>query len=129
MVRHLPAGLEPPGATRLHQDDAAAFDAGQERIDIVSCLGAASIGGSLAGTIDLMRRRVLPAGLLLVGEVFWQAVPAEGEDLVGSPGDFGTLGETVRRCESAGDEVVAMVIADHGDWDRHQASQWLATEL
>lgn len=112
---------------RFEHGDAATFDPGPVPFDIVSCIGATWIGGGLLGTLELMRRRVVPDGLLLVGEPFWRQHPADG-DLLGGPDDFADLVGTVRRCESTGDEVVEMVLADPSDWDRLEASQWFTAE-
>jgi len=117
------------GLVEFHEGDAATFDCGPETFDLVSCLGATWVGGGLMGTLDLMRRRLASGGLLLVGEPFWNQVPEEGEDdLMGGPGDLSSLSGTVKRCEAAGCELVEMVIADTDDWDRYQASQWLAVD-
>jgi SAM-dependent methyltransferase len=113
----------------FHQADAAHYDAGAEPFDLVSCLGATWIGGGLVGTLALMRRRVSSGGLLLVGEPFWKTEPEDGhEDLLGQQGDFASLSDTVGRCESVGCELVEMVMSDEEDWDRYQASQWMAVD-
>ncbi len=113
----------------FHQADAAGYDAGAEPFEIVSCLGATWIRGGLIGTLALMQRWASPAGLLVVGEPFWKTTPEDGEeDLLGPSGDFASLSETVARCESVGCELVEMVISDDDEWDRYQASQWMAVD-
>ena len=95
--------------------------------NIVSCIGATWIGGGLSGTLSLMKRNLVNAsGTLLVGEAFWlEPPPAEAEiELSGSRGMFASLDGTLDRFESAGLELVEMLIASHDDWDRYEASQW-----
>ena len=95
----------------------------------MSCVGATWIGGGLEGTLELMCRWATSAGLLIVGEPFWQEKPDENdEDLLGRPEAFSSLSDTVDRCEAVGCELVEMVVADHDDWDRYQASQWSAVD-
>ena len=96
-------------------------------LDLVSCIGATWIGGGLAGTLDLMRRWVRPGGWLLVGEVFWaQEPPPDVRRLHEGTQTFADLAGTLDCIEAAGLELVDMVLANTDDWDRYQASQWLA---
>jgi SAM-dependent methyltransferase len=107
--------------------DAAAFELGASSpYDVVSCVGATWIGGGLTGTIDLMRPAVATHGLLLVGEPYWvDPPPAEAYEAMSmTPDDFASLEGTLDRFESAGVELVEMVLADGGSWDRYAASQW-----
>jgi SAM-dependent methyltransferase len=108
----------------FREGDAAQPDLRERRFEIVSCIGATWIGGGLTGTIQLMNRFLHPDGLLLIGEPFWNDVPAGEPDLLGDPEDFATLAGTASRFEETGTELVEMVLADHDDWDRYQASQW-----
>ena len=55
-------------AVQFLQADAGAFDPGERRFGIVSCIGATWIGGGLVGTIELMKRMSTSDALLLVGE-------------------------------------------------------------
>lgn len=109
----------------LVQGDAAHYQANQ-RFDVVSCIGATWIGNGLVGTLDLMKRALVPGGLLLVGEPYWidppssEAIAALG---VGEE-DYTSLIGTLDRFESAGCELVEMVLADGDTWDRYVAAQW-----
>jgi SAM-dependent methyltransferase len=67
--------LEVDGRITLHHGDAADPEEVGDGFDIVSCIGATWVGGGLAGTLDLMRRRARPGAWLLVGEVFWAEEP------------------------------------------------------
>ena len=95
--------------------------------DIVSCIGATWIGGGLVGTLDLMRPRLASGGLVLVGEPYW--VDALPPDLsvsgVEHASEYASLTGTLDRIESAGFELVEMVLASSDDWDRYVAAQWM----
>jgi SAM-dependent methyltransferase len=119
--------LEVDGRITLHHGDAADPEEVGDGFDIVSCIGATWVGGGLAGTLDLMRRRARPGAWLLVGEVFWaEEPPAQVRTGQETEQTFCDLGGTLDRIESARLELVEMVLASADDWDRYQARQWLA---
>lgn len=94
--------------------------------DFVSCIGATWIGGGLAGTLALMAGLVRPGGWLLVGEPYWAEVPPPHvRENFEIDQDFADLGGTLERFETAGVELVEMVLSSLDDWDRYAASQWL----
>ncbi|SEG78157.1 Methyltransferase domain-containing protein [Nonomuraea solani] len=108
--------------------DASAYVSG-EPVDVASCVGATWIGGSVAGTLDLLGRSLRPGGTALVGEPFWRLDPpdqatVEGchmsakDELRSLPGLLESFGEL-------GWDVVEMVLADQDSWDRYAAAQWL----
>jgi hypothetical protein len=111
----------------FNEGDAA--DPGQitPGFDIVTCIGATWIGGGLAGTLDLMRTWVKPGGWILVGEVYWAEEPPapvrQGQETMQT---FADLAGTLDRIDAGGLELVEMVLASSDDWDRYQASQWMA---
>lgn len=112
------------------EDDASQYAMEAHTFDIVSCIGATWIGSGLVGTLKLMQPALKPSGLLLVGEPYWIAPPPKeayvqigvGED------DFTSLIGTLDRIESAGMELVEMVLADQGSWDRYVAAQWFTID-
>lgn len=111
------------------QGDAAEYRADPAHsFDVVSCLGATWIGGGLVGTLRLMEQAVKPDGLMLVGEPYWITPPPAAALTALNMGadDFTSLIGTLDRIESAGWELVEMVLADGDSWDRYAASQWLA---
>lgn len=108
-----------------------AGDAGQAKVeaaawDVVSCIGATWIGGGLCGTLELMRPGVRPGGLVLVGEPYWtEPPPPPALAALGcGPDDFASLAGTLDRLEAARMQLVEMVLADGGSWDRYEAAQW-----
>ena len=111
----------------FHQGDAADASELGDGFDLVSCMGATWIGGGMAGTLDLMRRRARPGAWLLVGEVFWAEEPPPQVRRSQEAGQtFCDLAGTLDLVEAGGLELVEMVLASADDWDRYQARQWLA---
>ncbi|MDP9091916.1 MAG: methyltransferase domain-containing protein [Actinomycetota bacterium] len=94
--------------------------------DVVSCIGATSIGGGLAGTVELMRPMLKPDGLMLIGEPFWRNEPTVAAlDALGVAGEqFVSLAGTLDRFEACGMSLVELVAADADSWDRYIAGQW-----
>ncbi len=110
------------------EGDAGKYVAEPASFDVVSCIGATWIGQGLVGTIELMQPALKPGGMLLVGEPFWnEEPPEEAVKAIGvSRDDFASLVGTLDRFESAGVELVEMVLANHDDWDRYEAMRWSA---
>ncbi len=110
------------------EGDAGKYPRPTREWDVVSCIGATWIGGGLAGTLALMKPALKPGGLILVGEPYWnETPPAEAYAAEGvGPDDFISLEGTLDRFESAGMDLVEMVLADHRGWDRYEAPQWMA---
>ncbi|MGH3164461.1 MAG: SAM-dependent methyltransferase [Trebonia sp.] len=102
----------------------------QEPVGVAACVGATWIGGGVEGTVDLLRRRLVPGGIMLIGEPYWLKEPPDQETIekchsrskdewkVGLSG----LLESFREM---GLDVVQMVLADGDSWDRYVAAQWL----
>jgi SAM-dependent methyltransferase len=111
---------------RFVESDAATYQDEPASYDIVSCIGATWIGGGLLGTLDIMRRSLRPRGLALVGECYWATPPPAGayEALRVDEDAFTSLAGTAERFETAGFELLEMVMANHDTWDRYVASQW-----
>jgi SAM-dependent methyltransferase len=106
--------------------DAAAYEDTPESYDVVSCIGATWIGGGLEGTLSLMRRWLRPNGIVLVGECYWTSPPPPEActALQIDQDSFTSLIGTADRAETAGFELLEMVLANPDSWDRYVASQW-----
>lgn len=106
--------------------DAGTYQVEPATYDVVSCIGATWIGDGLVGTIALMRPALRPDGLLLVGEPYWLEDPPDraAASIGVEPDEFTSLVGTLDRFESAGVELVEMVLADQDSWDRYASSQW-----
>jgi SAM-dependent methyltransferase len=112
------------------EGDAGKYVAEAQGFDVVSCIGATWIGNGLVGTLKLMLPALKPGGLMLVGEPYWSAPPPEAAYTAMQIGkdEFTSLLGTLDRIESAGLELVEMVLADGNSWDRYSASQWWAMD-
>lgn len=110
--------------------DAADYPEDHHQFDIVSCIGATWIGGGLAGTLELMKPALKDGNsLILVGEPYWIDPPPDEAYAAVVGGDrevFTDLSGTLARIESAGLELIEMVLATHEGWDRYEAMQWKA---
>lgn len=121
-------------AAELNVEDRVTFverDAGQyapeaNNFDIVSCIGATWIGNGLVGTIQLLRKALRDGGLMLIGEPYWIDTPPDEALQAWGMGkdDYTSLVGTLDRFESAGMELVEMVLASPDSWDRYEAAQW-----
>jgi SAM-dependent methyltransferase len=111
---------------RFEHADASGFEFTAETYDVVSCIGATWIGDGLPGTVDLLRPALRADGLMLIGEPYWTTQPPpEAYAALGHGRDeFTSLPGTLDRIESAGMELVEMVLADGDSWDRYVAAQW-----
>ncbi len=110
--------------------DAGKYPQATHDFDIVSCIGATWIGNGLLGTLELMKPALKPGGLLLVGEPYWNESPSElaCQALGFSKDDYTSLDGMLTRFESAGLQLVEMVLANHDGWDRYEAPQWMAID-
>jgi len=113
---------------RFIHGDAAGFVA-DEKVGVAACVGATWIGGGVSGTIELLAQSLRPGGIILIGEPYWRQLPPT-EDVVrgclaGSISDFLLLPELLASFGHLGYDVVEMVLADQGSWDRYEAAKWL----
>ena len=108
--------------------DASGYVAGQP-VGIASCVGATWIGGGVAGTVALLRRSLAPGGMMLIGEPYWRREPPDQATVEGchatSQDEWLPLPELIESFGGLGCDVVEMVLADSGSWDRYTAAQWL----
>ncbi len=108
--------------------DAAGYVA-DEKAGVAACVGATWIGGGVGGTIELLAGSLRTGGIILIGEPYWRQLPPT-EDvargcLAGSISDFLLLSELLASFGDLGYDVVEMVLADQGSWDRYEAAKWL----
>lgn len=108
--------------------DASGF-VSDEKVNVAACVGAAWIGGGVAGTIELLARSLCPGGIILIGEPFWRQLPPTEEAakacLANSISDFLMLPELLASFGRLGYDVVEMMLANQDDWDRYEAAKWL----
>ena len=113
---------------RFIHADAAGYVA-DGKVSVAACVGAAWIGGGVAGTIELLARSLRPGGIILIGEPYWRQLPPTEEVakgcLANSITDFLLLPELLASFGRLGYDVVEMVLADQDGWDRYEAAKWL----
>ncbi|MEH0845837.1 methyltransferase domain-containing protein [Micromonospora sp. CPCC 205711] len=113
---------------RFVHGDAAAY-VPDEPVDVAACVGATWIGGGVPGTIDILERGLRPGGMLLIGEPYWRQDPPDEETVrachAEAKDDFHDLPGLVRLFQDCGWDLVEMVLADQGSWDRYAAAHWL----
>jgi SAM-dependent methyltransferase len=109
--------------------DASGFVADQP-VDVAACIGATWIGSGVAGTVELLRRSLVPGGMMLIGEPYWRLDPPDQATVeachASSRDDFRPLPELVEHFGELGCDVVEMVLANQDSWDRYHAAQWLS---
>ncbi|MEV0037836.1 SAM-dependent methyltransferase [Streptomyces sp. NPDC056909] len=108
--------------------DASGYVA-DDPVGIAACVGATWIGSGVAGTVELLRRSLIPGGMMLIGEPYWRREPQDQATVEGChmarEDDLLPLPELLERFGALGCDVVEMVLADQDSWDRYVAAQWL----
>ncbi|MBN1770847.1 MAG: class I SAM-dependent methyltransferase [Deltaproteobacteria bacterium] len=124
------AGLGVADRVTILHGDASAYRAEAGAFDVVSCIGVTWIGNGLTGTLELMLPALTEDGLVLVGEPYWtEPPPREAYAAIGlEVDDHASLAGTCERCESAGLELVEMVLASQDSWDLYAAGRWWAMD-
>ena len=129
-ARQRAADLDVAHRITFVEANASTYPIEHNAFDIVSCIGATWIGEGLTGTLQMMCDGLRGRdSLLLVGEPYWidEPPPEAIEWIVGGDQQaYTTLAGTLDRIESAGFELVEMVLADHHGWDRYEARKWMA---
>ncbi|MFC0004899.1 SAM-dependent methyltransferase [Micromonospora siamensis] len=113
---------------RFVHGDAAAF-VPEGPVDVAACIGATWIGGGVPGTLEILARALRPGGMALVGEPYWRLDPPDEETVrdchATARDDFHDLAGLVTLFGDLGWDLVEMVLADQGSWDRYAAAHWL----
>lgn len=111
----------------VHAD--ASAHVAEDPVGIAACVGATWIGSGVAGTVELLRRSLLPGGMMLIGEPYWRREPQNRATVEGChlarKDDLLPLPELIEQFGALGCDVVEMVLADQDSWDRYAAAQWL----
>jgi SAM-dependent methyltransferase len=111
------------------QADGIEYLQGTHAYDTVSCIGGSWIGGSLAGTIHLVRGALEDEqrGLLLAGDLFWAVEPNQraAEAMGIKLDDALTLPAIYDLLDEAGIALLYMVLSDVEGWDRYQTHHWV----
>ena len=109
----------------LIEADAAEFDVGEERYDVVMCLGASFIWDGLEPELAVLRPAVRGRGAVVVGEPYWNRWPLpDGVD----DGGYVPLADTISRFTAAGLPVETLIASSLDDWDRYESLHWRALQ-
>jgi SAM-dependent methyltransferase len=119
-----------PGAIELHEQDAAAFDAGAGAFDVALCIAATHARGGLEPTLDAFARWVRPGGRIAIGEGYWQRPPDPAYlEAIGSTADEMTDLETLRAAfPRHGLRVLAATPATPDEWRDYETMYLAAME-
>ena len=108
--------------------DAAGYIS-DKKVGVAACVGATWIGGGVSDTIDLLAQSLHNEGIILIGEPYWRQLPPTEDVAKGclahSTSDFLMLPQLLASFGHLGYDVVEMVLADQGGWDRYEAAKWL----
>jgi SAM-dependent methyltransferase len=94
------------------------------------CIGATWVWNGYAGTIEALKKAVIPGGLIAIGEPFKTKEPPP-EHAASGPGFVPGL------VTHAGNVAIALehgltplysIVSNTDDWDRYEGLQWLAAE-
>src|SRR6478672_4865536 len=109
----------------LIEADAAEFNVGEERYDVVMCLGASFIWDGLDPELAVLRPAVRGRGAVVVGEPYWNRWPLpDGVD----DGGYVPLADTISRFTAAGLPVETLIASSLDDWDRYESLHWRALQ-
>jgi SAM-dependent methyltransferase len=111
----------------LHERDGSTYVPDGD-YDLVLCVGSTHVFGGFAETLAAGGRHVNPAGVLLVGECFWE-VPPTPECLTAldvAADEYTDLAGLVNAAERAGWTPVYVHVSDTAEWDNYEWS-WVGS--
>ncbi|MDH3641860.1 MAG: methyltransferase domain-containing protein [Gammaproteobacteria bacterium] len=105
--------------------DGAEYDAAAGSFDMAMCIGATWVWGGYLGTIEALKKIVVPGGLIAIGEPFKMQEPHA--DYVAAEPDFVptlvTHAENVAIAQDAGLTLLYALVSNPDDWDRYEGLQ------
>jgi|TARA_Y100000310_G_scaffold242924_1_gene247185 SAM-dependent methyltransferase len=110
--------------------DGAEYSAGTATFDVAMCIGATWVWDGYLGTIEALKKIVVPGGLIAIGEPYKLKEP-DAEYVAKDPGFMQTLkthGENVIAAQDAGLTLLYAMVSNQDDWDRYEGMQTLAAE-
>ena len=110
--------------------DGAEYDAAPDSFDLAMCIGATWVWNGYLGTIEALKKIVVPGGLIAIGEPFKMKEPDAGY-IAAEPDFVPTLvthAENVAIAQSAGLTPLYITVSNQDDWDRYEGLQMLAGE-
>lgn len=118
------------GRVEIVNGDGAEYDATPGSFDMAMCIGATWVWDGYLGTIDALKKIVVPGGLIAIGEPFKLKDPDPG--YIAAEPDFVpklvTHAENVATAQDAGLTLLYAIVSSQDDWDRYEGLQTLAAE-
>jgi SAM-dependent methyltransferase len=113
------------------ESDGARYDVEPGSFDLAMCIGATWIWGGYRGTIEALKKIVVPGGLIVIGEPFKMQEPHE--DYITAEPDFVptlvTHADNVSIAQDAELTYLYALVSNQDDWDRYEGLQTRAAEL
>jgi len=113
------------------QSDGAEYAAEPRSFDLAMCIGATWVWGGYLGTIEALKKLVVPGGLIAIGEPFKIKEP-DPEYVAADPSFVPMLvnhSDNVRMAQEAGLTLLYAIVSNQDDWDRYEGLQTRAAEL
>jgi SAM-dependent methyltransferase len=113
------------------EGDGAKLEVEPHSFDLAMCLGASWVWGGHLGTIEALKQRVVPGGLIVLGEPYKLKDP-EADYIEAEPEFAKSLvshAENVAIAQQAGLKLLYSIVSDHNDWDRYEGLRLRAAEL
>lgn len=117
-------------SVKVLEGDGAEFEAPEHSFHLTMCIGATWVWGGYLGTIEALKKIVVPCGLIGIGEPFKMREPDAGY-IAAEPEFVPTLvthAENVAIAQKAGLTLLYVVVSNQDDWDRYEGMQMLAAE-
>jgi SAM-dependent methyltransferase len=111
--------------------DGAQYEAGAGSAELALCIGATWVWNGYVGTIEALKKMVVPGGLIAIGESFKVREPHP--DYIAADPDFVptlvTHAENVAIAQDQGLTFLYAVVSNQDDWDRYEGLQTRAAVL
>jgi len=112
------------------KSDGAEYNADPGSFDMVMCIGATWVWDGYLGTIEALKKIVVPGGLIAIGEPFKLKEPDSA--YIATNPDFlqtqRTHAENIKVAQEAGLTLLYALVSNQDDWDRYEGMQTLAAE-
>lgn len=122
-------GLE--DRVEIVDSDGAEFNAEPGSVELAMCIGATWVWNGFVGTIEALKKMVVPGGLIAIGEPFKMKEPHT--DYIAAEPDFvptlATHAENVAIAQDQGLTFLYAVASNQDDWDRYEGLQTRAAVL
>ena len=122
-------GLE--GRVEIVDSDGAQYNTEPGTAELAMCIGATWVWNGYVGTIEALRKMVVPGGLIAIGEPFKMKEPHA--DYIAAEPDFVpslvTHADNVAIAQDQGLTLLYAVVSNQDDWDRYEGLQTRAAVL